>query len=108
MCKPDRSRRGHAQKQRGEEPLVRATEECDLMVLLYVIMAGGLLRFLSQLSLISLSASVLYHFWLSAGVCGAVFFPADIQSLQLLFFSVPKSVPPCVISMHGSSSPRVR
>lgn len=34
MCKPDSSRRGRAQKQRGEKPQIGATEECDLPVLL--------------------------------------------------------------------------
>ncbi len=50
----------------------------------------------------SLFPSLLYHFCLYV----EQFFPADIQSLKLFFFLFLNQSP-CVLSVHGSSSPRV-
>lgn len=103
MCKPDRRRRGHAQKQQGEKPPIGAWKECDLLVLLSLLWQGDLSVFSpSQLSLFLFFSSRCNTPPFSFSQClEEHFFPSELFFLLLNQF-------PCVISMHGSSSPRVR
>ena len=92
MCKPDRRRRGHAQKQQGEKPPIGAWKECDLLVLLSLLWQGDLSAFSpAQLSLFLFFPSCLFTPSFFSPVSWGAFFSIWVV------FSAPKSVPVCDI-----------